>query len=143
MTLGRETSISQSVGVVKPRFRMASLKSENIEFPELDFQSSEAAQFRAKTTINTLTVLGPWRTDSQAGESVWMSLAEPRGPDSNQVRVLVPDARERRQRRRRIRHWNRLMLREAKRQEKGTTLTAPDDADKQQHSDLTGTTDES
>jgi hypothetical protein len=124
-------------------FQDGVLKSENIEFPEFDFQSSEAAQFRAKTTINTLTVLGPWRTDSQAGESVWMSLAEPRGPDSNQVRVLVPDARERRQRRRRIRHWNRLMLREAKRQEKGATLTATDDADKHQHSDLTGTTDES
>jgi hypothetical protein len=94
-------------------FQDGVLKSENTDYPEFDFQGDGAERFRVKTTINTLTVLGPWRTDFQADESLWTSLAEPRGPDSNQVRVLVPDARERRQRRRRIRHWNRRLLRES------------------------------
>jgi hypothetical protein len=51
--------------------------------------------FRSQTTINTLTVLGPrqWPTD----------LAEPRGPDSNHVRVLAPQGRERWRIRRRLR----------------------------------------
>jgi hypothetical protein len=79
-------------------------------FPEPD----ELAVFRAKATINTLTVLGPARTygDGLLGQT---SLAEPRGPDSNQVRMLVPDARERHLRRRRIRQWNRKIHRDLKR----------------------------
>jgi hypothetical protein len=124
-------------------FQDGILKSENMDCPEFDFQSEEAAQFRAKTTINTLTVLGPWRTDFQAGESVWTSLAEPRGPDSNQVRVLVPDARERRQRRRRIRYWNRRLLRESKRQGKEGARRVVGDTDERQHTGLSRPTDES
>jgi hypothetical protein len=53
------------------------------------------------------------------------SLAEPRGPESNQVRVLVPDARERRQRHRRIRRWTRRTLRDVRR---NTKEAVPDEA---------------
>jgi hypothetical protein len=126
---------------VRPMFQDGVLKSEDTDYPKYDFHSEEAAQFRAKTTVNTLTVLGPWRTDAQAGESVRMSLAEPRGPDSNQVRVLVPDSRERRQRRRQIRQWNRRSLREAKRQQKRAALKTTGDADESQHPGLTRTAD--
>lgn len=76
------------------------------DHPVFDPEASYATQFRANTTINTLTILGPWRELSD--------LAEPRGPDSNQVRVLVADARERRHRRRLIRQWNKRMLRDVK-----------------------------
>lgn len=107
-------------------FQDGFLRSEDADSPEFDFLGEEAARFRAKTAINTLTVLGPWRTNFQAGESVSMSLAEPRGPDSNLVRVLVPDPRERRQIRRRIRRWTRRSLREVKRHE---TRVAPKSAD--------------
>jgi len=69
------------------------------DHPVFDPKASYAAHFRVNTTINTLTILGPSRNLSD--------LAEPRGPDSNQVRVLLADARERRQRRRRIRQWDR------------------------------------
>jgi hypothetical protein len=130
-------------GRVGPIFQDGVFKSEGTDYSEYDFHSKEAAQFRAKTTINTLTVLGPWRTDAQAGESLRMNLAEPRGPDSNQVRVLVPDSREQRQRRRRIRQWNRRSVREAKRQEKRAALKATGDVDDRQHSGLTETADES
>lgn len=127
---------------VPPGFQDGVFNSENLGYSEFDFYKEEAAQFRAKTTINTLTVLGPWRTDAQADEAVRMSLAEPRGPDSNQVRVLVPDSRERRHMRRRIRQWNRRSLREAKRQEKKAAVKAKDDADERQQSDLTGAAEE-
>ena len=61
------------------------------------------SRFRAGTTINTLTVLGPARQPAD--------LAAPRGPDSTHVRVLVPGRRERRQIRRRLRRINRQSLR--------------------------------
>jgi hypothetical protein len=76
-------------------------------------------RFRAGTVVNTLTVLGPWHY--QEYNSSWgkdssplgsTGLAEPRGADTNQVRVLVPDARERRQWARRF----QLQQRELKRQ---------------------------
>ena len=123
-------------------FQDGFLKSEDIDHPEFDFHGEEAARFRAKTTINTLTVLGPWGFDTQAGEPVSMSLAEPRGPDSNQVRALVPDARERRLRHRRIRHWHRQLLRDTKRQEKQAALKAANDANEHHNSGLPGTADE-
>jgi len=78
------------------------------ELPVFDPKAAYAAKFRANTTINTLTVLGPWRKLAD--------LAEPRGPDSNHVRVLLADSRERRRRRRLVRQWNRRVLRVAKRQ---------------------------
>ena len=77
------------------------------DHPVFDPQASYAPKFRASTTINTLTILGPWRKLAD--------LAEPRGPESNQVRVLLADARERRRRRRLIRRWGRRALRDAKR----------------------------
>jgi hypothetical protein len=77
------------------------------DHPVFDPQANYAAKFRASTTINTLTILGPWRKLSD--------LAEPRGPESNHVRVLLADARERRQRRRLVRRWGRRALRDAKR----------------------------
>lgn len=77
------------------------------EHPVFDPHASYAAEFRAKTTINTLTILGPTR--------VIPDLAEPRGPSSNHVRVLLPEARERRRRCRLIRRWNRRVLRDVKR----------------------------
>ena len=66
------------------------------------------SRFRAGTTINTLTVLGPARQPAD--------LAEPRGPDSTHVRVLVPGRHERRQIRRRLRRINRQSLRANKTQ---------------------------
>lgn len=72
--------------------------------------------FRANTTINTFTVLGPWRAPTDGSPLGKSSLAEPRGPDSNQVRVMAPTPRERRLRRRRARRWNKKTLRELKRQ---------------------------
>ena len=72
------------------------------------------SRFRAGTTINTLTVLGPGRQPAD--------LAEPRGPDSTHVRVLVPGRRERRQIRRRLRLINRQSLRASKTQ---PSLQAP------------------
>lgn len=76
-------------------------------------------RFRARTVVNTLTVLAAWHY--QEYKSSWgkdssplgsTGLAEPRGADINQVRVLVPDARERRQWARRF----QLQQRELKRQ---------------------------
>jgi hypothetical protein len=71
-----------------------------------DSSATYASRFRSRTTINTLTVLGPGRHPAE--------LAEPRGPDSNHVRVLVPGRRERRQTRRRLRRINRESLRSQK-----------------------------
>ncbi len=85
--------------------------------PGWDEAASYATRFRAGTTINTLTVLGP----SQLGSL----LAEPRGPDVNQVRVLVPTPRERRQMRRQGRRVNREMA-QAIAQESDSP--APDDS---------------
>lgn len=76
--------------------------------PVFDPKARYAAEFRRKTIVNTLTILGPWRK--------WPDLAEPRGPDSNHVRVLLADPRERRRRHRLIRRWNRRTLRAARRQ---------------------------
>ena len=78
-------------------------------------------RFRAGTVVNTLTVLGPWHY--QKYNSPWgkdssplgsTGLAEPRGADINQVRVLVPDARERRQLTRRLKRQQRELKRKAK-----------------------------
>ena len=72
--------------------------------PEFDPDAPYERRFRAETTINTLTVLGPHR--------LRVDLAEPRGPDSNHVRVLVSGRLEQRQIRRRLRRANRQMLRD-------------------------------
>jgi hypothetical protein len=103
MTIGEHGTATFQDGILRP---------SNVTFPESDFQAEAEARFRAKTTINTLTVLGPGRADRQHQWLGLTSLAEPRGPDSNHVRVLLPGARERRQRRRRISSWNRRVLRE-------------------------------
>ncbi len=81
-----------------------------------------AQRFRAETTINTLTVLGPLRNPAE--------LAEPRGPDSNHVRVLVPGRRERQQIRRRLRRINREVLHDNRRLPSSQALddTAPNKA---------------
>jgi hypothetical protein len=84
--------------------------------PDADY----AHRFRAETTINTLTVLGP------AHEAA--DLAEPRGPDSGQVWVVVPVRQERRQIRRRIRRPNRQMLRENRCLERQSDLEEADQA---------------
>jgi hypothetical protein len=66
--------------------------------------------FRAKTVINTLTVLGPLQ-DS-------VGLAEPRGPETNQVRVLLPGARQR---------WKiRWRIRRARRQAHQASMRQPE-----------------
>jgi hypothetical protein len=85
--------------------------------PEFDPDASYARRFRAETTINTLTVLGPHQQPA--------NLAEPRGPDSNYVRVLVPGRRERRQSRRRLRRANRQMLRNNKSRPPSQALDGP------------------
>jgi hypothetical protein len=76
--------------------------------PEFDAAAPYALHFRAATTINTLTVLGP------AGRPE--DLMEPRGPNSNHVRVLVPNRRERREIKRRARQAN-MQLRRTQRVE--------------------------
>jgi hypothetical protein len=63
-----------------------------VEFPPFEPDAPYARHFRGGTIINTLTVLGPLQRPD--------GLIEPRGPDSNQVRVLIPDARQRRRIRR-------------------------------------------
>lgn len=68
-----------------------------------DSNAPYASRFRSQTTINTLTILGPNRQPAE--------LAEPRGPASNHVRVLVPGRREWRQIRRRLSRMNRESLR--------------------------------
>lgn len=84
-------------GVLK--FDQTIPSSPQSELPAFDGHAVYASRFRAGTTVNTLTILGPgWEL---------ADLAEPRGPDSNRVRVLVPDARERRQRSRLKRRWTR------------------------------------
>lgn len=75
--------------------------------PEFDPAAQYAMEFRAMTTVNTLTVLGPHR--DVAG------LDEPHGLDGDYVRVLAPDARERRQIRRRGRRMSRQVEREISR----------------------------
>lgn len=77
------------------------------DHPVFDPKAVYATQFRANTTINTLTILGPGRDLSDP--------AEPRGADSDQVRGLVADAHKRRHRRRLIRKWNKCMLRDVTR----------------------------
>jgi len=72
-----------------------------------DPMASYAAEFRRRTIINTLTILGPSRELAD--------LAEPRGPDSAHVRVLLADARERRRLHRLMRRSNRRTLRAARR----------------------------
>lgn len=86
--------------------------------PVFDPKASYAAEFRRKTIVNTLTVLGPWRELAD--------LAEPRGPDSNHVRVLLADVRERRRRHRLIRRWERRTLRDAKRHARAVSVERPD-----------------
>jgi hypothetical protein len=74
-------------------------------------KSDQLALFRTKSLINTLTVLGPWRAPTDGTTLGRSALAEPRGPDSNQIRVIAPDVRELRRRRRRIRRMNRMIRR--------------------------------
>lgn len=86
----------------------------------------ELSRFRAGTTINTLTILGPswWAADGRPlGQS---GLAAPRGPDASQVRVIVPDARELRRRRRRSRRWNRQVQRTTRQKEISAAESRPD-----------------
>jgi len=72
--------------------------------PEFDPAAPYAREFRETTTVNTLTVLGPhWDPTG---------LDEPHGLDGDYVRVLVPDARERRQIHRRLRRMTRQVERE-------------------------------
>jgi hypothetical protein len=73
--------------------------------------------FRQRTVINTLTVLGPWV--KVAG------LEEPRGPDTNQVRVLAPGSWRRWKRRRKIHRILRHYRRQAQRA--GNDEDQPDD----------------
>jgi hypothetical protein len=76
--------------------------------PAFDSDADYARQFRGETTVNTLTILGPARPLAE--------LAQPRGPDADYVRVLVPGARERRKMRRLIEKMNRRTEREIRRQ---------------------------
>jgi hypothetical protein len=110
-------SFAVTVDGREPRwFQDGVLRSKDPFLPGTSPVASDAEKFRAKTKVNTLTVLGPWRADPDSIEPLGRAmLAEPRGPDSNQVRVLLPDARERRQRRRRMRRWSRRTLRDVKR----------------------------
>ena len=106
-----------------PFFQEGVLVSDNDSVRVSPLQPDELAELRAKTIINTLTVLGPWREygDRPMGRT---SLAEPRGPDSNQVRVLAPNARERRQRCRRVKQSYRQVRRHMKRQARQTSAKA-------------------
>ncbi|HEX9358254.1 MAG TPA: ETEC_3214 domain-containing protein [Streptosporangiaceae bacterium] len=117
------------------RFQNGILRSGSATTPEFDPHSNDATRFRAKTTINTLTILGPTGYLPEEESLGGTSLAEPRGPDSSHVRVLVPDARERRQRRRRVRRWNRRMLREVQRQAEESIPTQTSDTDEQVRND--------
>lgn len=66
-------------------------------------------RFKARTVVNTLTVLGRWHYQQENSRPLgYTGLAEPRGADIVQVRVLMPDARERRQRRQRVRRFQQL-----------------------------------
>lgn len=89
-----------------------------VELPPFDPDAPYARHFRDGTTINTLTVLGPLQRPA--------GLIEPRGPDSNQVRVLMSHARQRRRIRRRVRRVMRKADREARRQQdaEGSQATA-------------------
>ena len=80
-----------------------------VEVRPFDPGASYALKFKAGTIVNTLTVLGPLQKTEV--------LTEPRGPDSNQVRVLVPGVRQRWKIRRRIRR----LIRQAE-----TSASAPD-----------------
>jgi hypothetical protein len=87
--------------------------------PPFDPGAPYARQFRAGTTVNTLTVLGPLMPAA--------GLAPPRGPDADYVRVLVPSARERRWLRRRVRRMNRQAEREINRQAEPGASSMPED----------------
>jgi hypothetical protein len=96
-----------------PSFTRSGLLAEDSPLPEarrqeFDPRAEYAQIFRRTTTINTLTVLGP--TGNQAPGM----LAEPRGPDSLHVRVLVPGRRERREIQRRIQRINKQLARSRK-----------------------------
>jgi hypothetical protein len=102
-SIARQGPASHSSGILEPG------KAAPVPRPQsFDPDAGYALQFRAETTINTLTVLGPGHPPEE--------LAEPRGPAANQVRVLVPGRREQRRTRRRIRRVNRQILRAGKRQ---------------------------
>jgi hypothetical protein len=88
-----------------PSFTRSGILAADYQLPagqkqDFDPDAEYARKFRAATTINTLTVLGP------AGNPEPGKLAEPRGPDSLHVRVLVPGRRERRDILRRIKRIN-------------------------------------
>jgi hypothetical protein len=105
MTSVRENSTSWQAGAGLTRIQAGVLVPTDSSWDAGPFMSNESMQFRTKTTLNTLTVLGPFITDDD--HQVRGQLAEPRGPDSNQVRVLRPYGREQRQRRRRLRKQER------------------------------------
>jgi hypothetical protein len=86
--------------------------------PAFDPEAPYARQFRAGTTVNTLTVLGPLMPPT--------GLVAPRGPDADHVRVLVPDVRERRRLRRWVRQMNRQVKREIKRQAESDGSSTPE-----------------
>lgn len=75
-----------------------------VQPPPFDPQSNYGRQFRAGTAVNTLTVLGARMPPA--------GMAAPRGPDADYVRVLVPDARQRRRMRRDVRQVNQQVERE-------------------------------
>ena len=112
-----------------PSFQIGVLESQDGTLRHPAPTPDDLAAFRAKTTINTFTVLGPWHAPTDGSPLGESSLAEPRGPDSNQVRVMVPTPRERRLRRRRVRRWKKNTLREMKRQPRPETI--PDQSDGQ------------
>ena len=89
--------------------------------PRYDPATPYARAFRSETTINTLTVLG-----ADYGP---MTLANPRGPDADHVRVLISGPWELRQRRRRARQLRRLIKREIERAPAPLPDEAPSSAD--------------
>ena len=90
-----------------PSFQTGVLESRDGKLRRPAPTPDDVTTFRANTTINTFTVLGPWRAQADGSPLGKSSLAEPRGPDSNQVRVMLPTPRERRLRRRGVRRWKK------------------------------------
>jgi hypothetical protein len=102
-----------------PSFCREGTLAVDFELPALqpfDPDTDYARRFRAETTINTLTILGPSGHEAD--------LAEPRGPESNQVRVLVPGRKERRQMQQRVRRLNEQAPASARRREYQVLLHA-------------------